>query len=327
MLSRGTRRRALLGSLAALVVTAACAPAPVTSPPVKRPVTTTVATTPTVSPTPVTVVAAGDIACSAADAHFLGGLGDATHCQMKATAARAATLKPAVVLPLGDEQYEAATLPEFEGSYAKSWGRFNAIAHPVPGNHEYVTAGAAGYLAYFGASAAPAGKTWYSFNVGSWHVIALDANCNQVGGCGAHSPQGTWLAADLARSTATCTLAIWHQPTFSSSSAGGVANTLPLWQTVVNGGADLVLNGHRHQYERFAQMNAAGAPSSATGAREIVVGTGGEDLEPFGVALPTSQARSPSFGVLDLQLGQGTYTFRFVGLNGTILDQGTGTCH
>jgi len=272
-------------------------------------------------------VAVGDIACSPVDKHFNGGMGDPTHCQMKATADRAAALKPSAVLPLGDEQYEAGTVAEFQGSYDVSWGRFKAISHPVPGNREYLTTGAAGYRTYFGAAAAPAGTTWYSFNLGSWHIVALDANCNKIGGCGPSSPEGTWLAADLANSRAACTLAMWHQPVFSSSQLGGVANVLPLWQAVVNGGAELVINGHRHLYERFTTMDAAGTADAATGAREIVVGTGGEDLEAFGAIKPTSEARSQSFGVLQLQLGSAGYSFRFVNSSGTVLDHGSGTCH
>ena len=273
------------------------------------------------------MVAAGDVACSPVDKHFNGGLGDATHCQMKATADRAAALNPSIVLPLGDEQYQAGTAAEFQGSYDLSWGRFKAISHPVPGNHEDLTTGAAGYLAYFGAAAAPAGTTWYSFDVGSWHVVALDANCNKIGGCGPSSPEGTWLAADLASSRAVCTLAVWHQPVFSSSQLGGVTNVLPLWQAVVQGGAELVVNGHRHVYERFTTMDSVGAPDPVAGVREIVVGTGGEDLESFGAMKPTSEARAQTFGVLQLQLGSAGYTFRFVGINGTVLDQGSGTCH
>jgi hypothetical protein len=261
------------------------------------------------------------------DANFNGGLGDATHCQMKATADRATILKPSAVIALGDEQYQAGTVPEFQSSYGTSWGRFKAITHPVPGNHEYLTNGAAGYLAYFGAEAEPAGRTWYSFDLGAWHVVALDANCSKIGGCGPSSAEGAWLAADLASSRAACTLAVWHQPAFSSASQGGLTASLPLWRAVVQGGADLVLNGHRHQYERFTTMDADGQPDPTAGVREIVVGTGGEDLESFGAINPTSEARAQSFGVLQLHLGTTGYTFRFVGINGTVLDQGSGTCH
>ena len=276
-------RRGLTGLLAVFGMISACAPPPPGPPGTPPPAGS------------VTVVAAGDIACSPADKNFNGGLGDPTHCQMKATADEVGALQPAAVLPLGDLQYVAATQADFLGSYDLSWGRFKAITRPVVGNHEYITAGAAGYRAYFGAAAAPAGTTWYSFDLGSWHIVALDANCNKIGGCGSGSPEQRWLAGDLASNTAACTLAMWHQPAFSSSVPGDVPGSLPLWQAVVAGGADLVLNGHRHQYERFAAMGAAGT-ASATGAREIVVGTGGDDLEAFGAVKATSEARVQAFG-------------------------------
>jgi hypothetical protein len=245
---------------------------------------------------------------------------------MKATADRASALKPGLVLPLGDEQYQAATASEFAGSYDLTWGRFKAISRPVPGNHEYVSPGAAGYLAYFGQAAEPAGTTWYSFNVAGWHVVALDANCGKIGGCSSTSPEGRWLAADLTANRAVCTLAFWHQPAFSSAQSGGVAASMPLWQAAVAGGVDLILNGHRHLYERFAPADASGRPDSS-GAREIVVGTGGEDLEAFGAASPSSEVRLSAFGVLQLTLTPAAYTFRFVDISGHVGDQGGGSCH
>jgi hypothetical protein len=275
----------------------------------------------------VAAVAAGDIACDPDDAFFNGGLGDATHCQMNATAQTATLLRPSAVLALGDLQYNAGTTAEFRAVYDHSWGQLKAITHPVPGNHEHGTPGAAGYLSYFGAAAAPAGTTWYSFNLGSWDVVALDSTCDKIGGCGRSSPQGRWLAADLAANPTLCTLAIWHHPAFSSARGGGIPGSEPLWNTVVAGGVDLVLNGHRHQYERFAAMGARGSSDPARGAREIVVGTGGNDLEAFGPAVTGSEMRLSTFGVLELTLSATDYTFRFVGIEGSVLDQGNGACH
>ena len=301
----------------AAVLVASCAPPP--GPPV---VTTTTPQT-----AGLTVVAAGDIACDPNDRFFNGGLGDATHCQMNATAKAADALHPSAVLALGDLQYNAGTTAEFLAVYDHSWGQLKAITHPVPGNHEYVTPGAAGYLSYFGAAAAPAGTTWHSFNLGSWHVVALDSNCSKIAGCGASSPQGRWLAADLAANHTLCTLAFWHHPAFSSAPGGGIPGSQPLWNTSVAGGVDLVLNGHRHQYERFAAMAAGGSSNPARGAREIVVGTGGNDLETFGPAVESSEVRLSTFGVLQLTLSATGYTFRFVGIDGSVLDQGNGACH
>ena len=271
------------------------------------------------------MVAAGDIACNPQDRFFNGGLGDATHCQMRATAQLASSPRPAALLPLGDLQYTAGTLPEFQAVYDQSWGQLKAITHPVPGNHEHMTAGAAGYLAYFGAAAAPTGTTWYSFDLGSWHVVALDSTCAKVG-CGPTSAQGRWLAGDLAKDTSLCTLALWHHPAFSSAVDGGIPGSLPLWTAAVAGGVDLVLNGHRHQYERFSPLDANGTSAPAGGTREIVVGTGGNDIEAFGATAPGSEVRIGAFGVLELTLGATGYSFRQLGTDGSVLDQGSGTC-
>jgi Calcineurin-like phosphoesterase len=272
------------------------------------------------------VVAAGDIACDPEDVFFNGGLGDATHCQMNATAQTATSLRPSTVLALGDIQYNAATMADFRAVYDLNWGQLKSITHPVPGNHEYGSPGATGYLSYFGAAAAPAGTTWYSFDLGSWHVVALDSNCDQVGGCGPSSPQGDWLAADLAANPTLCTLALWHHPAFSSARGGGIDGSKPLWNMAVAGGVDLVLNGHRHQYERIAALGTRGSADPARGTREIVVGTGGNDLETFGPAIIGSEVRLATFGVLELTLAATGYTFRFVGIDGSTLDQGNGAC-
>jgi hypothetical protein len=158
-------------------------------------------------------------------------------------------------------------------------------------------------------------------------VVALDSTCSKVAGCGPGSPQGRWLAADLAANHTLCTLAVWHHPAFSSAVDGGIPGAMPLWSAVVAGGADLVLNGHRHHYERFAPMDAGGASDPARGAREIVVGTGGNDLEGFGPPAAGSEVRVASFGVLELRLSLTAYSFRLIGIDGSVLDQGNGSCH
>ena len=249
------------------------------------------------------------------------------HCQMKATADLIGTLQPAAVLPLGDLQYVAATQADFLGSYDLSWGRFKAITHPVAGNHEYLTAGAAGYRAYFGAAATPAGTTWYSFELGSWHVVVLDATCNKIGGCGASSPEQRWLAADLAASTAPCTLALWHQPAFSSSVPGDVPGSLPLWQAVVAGGADLVLNGHRHQYERFATMDANGAPSATAGRARSSWGpaaTTSRRSVPSSRPARSASRRSGCWRSSWPRRATASASWR---IDGTVQDEGGGACH
>jgi hypothetical protein len=272
----------------------------------------------------VTVVAAGDIACDPADGDYNGGLGTATRCRQRATSDLALALSPDAVLLLGDNQYEAGTLAAHNASFAPSWGRLGPKLRPAPGNHEYLTAGAAGYFTYFGAAA---GQGHYAFDLGGWHFISLDANCAEAGGCFQVSPQETWLRQDLAAHAGVCTLAFWHQPRFSSGLHGDDAAYAPFWRALQEGGADVVLNGHDHEYERFALQDAAGAPDAARGLREFVVGTGGKELRPFARLSANSVRRlAHDFGVLRLRLRPGGYDWQFVTEQGTVADAGSAPC-
>lgn len=278
-------------------------------------------------PLPVTVVAAGDIACDPADPNFNGGTGTATACHMLATSNLALSLNPAAVLLLGDNQYENGALAKYQASFDPSWGRLNAITFPVPGNHEYGTLGAQGYYAYFGAAAGDPSQGWYSFDLGDWHLIALNSNCAAVGGCGAASPQGQWLAADLAAHLGVCTLAYWHHPRFSSGPHGNDAASAAFWNLLYGAGADLILNGHDHGYERFAPQSPSAA-ADATGLRELVVGTGGKNLTSVVAVKANSQFRSYfAFGVLELELYGNGYRWRFVADTRMTLDSGQTLCH
>jgi hypothetical protein len=213
-----------------------------------------------------------------------------------------------------------------------------AITHPVPGNHEYFTSGgtdcdptggAAGYFRYFGAAAGDPTRGYYSFDVGTWHLIALNSNCSQVGGCLVGSPEETWLQADLAAHPYSCTLAYWHHPRFTSGVVNNDLEVAPFWQDLYLAGADIVLNGHAHGYERFAPQNPLGIADPADGIREFVVGTGGEDFHAFALPLPLSQVREDdTFGVLTLTLHSGSYDWNFVPEAGKpFTDSGSGTCH
>jgi acid phosphatase type 7 len=274
------------------------------------------------------VMAAGDIACSSADVNFNGGTGTATNCQQKATSDLLMSANPSAVLPLGDEQYDSGTLTEFQGGYDPTWGRKKAITYPAPGNHEYVTAGASGYYTYFGAAAGDPSKGYYSYNVGKWHVVALNSNCSEIGGCNAGSPEEQWLRADLAANTATCTLAYWHHPLFSS---GGTNSFMqPIWQALYDYNADLVLDGHVHSYERFAPQNPSGVYDATRGIREFVVGTGGKSFQAFTTILANSEVHdNTTFGTLKLVLHPTTYDWQFMpdGTSGTFTDSGSGACH
>ncbi|MEA2509737.1 MAG: hypothetical protein QOG21_1819 [Actinomycetota bacterium] len=272
------------------------------------------------------IVAAGDIACSPADT--------TSPCQDQQTAALLAGADR--VLPLGDNQYEAGALSDYLNRYDLSWGRYKSNSSPVPGNHEYITAGAAGYFDYFdgvGAQTGLAGernKGYYSYNLAGWHLIALNANCGLngvVGGCTQSSPQMMWLRSDLANSNATCTLAYWHQPRFSSMTTN--KPMAAAWNLLYADGADVVLNGHQHNYERFAPMTPSGALDNAAGIREFIAGTGGASLSSFPPTYATSQVEnSTSFGVLKITLYPLKYTWQFVPSgNGTFTDSGTARCH
>ena len=268
------------------------------------------------------VVAAGDIACEP------GGQVTATTCQQRATSDRMLAAHPTAVLTLGDEQYVIGRLRSFMSEYGPTWGRALSITHPAPGNHEYDSHGADGFFAYFGGAAGTPDTPWYSFSVGPWHVIALNSECDAVGGCGKGSRQERWLAADLAAHPTRCTLAFWHEPRFSSGGHGNHGAYSAFWDDLYRAGADLVLNGHDHDYERFAPQSPAGVHDDARGIREFVVGTGGKNLRSFRVIRANSQVRLSQFGVLELTLHRDGYAWRFLTVPGHgIGDQGSDACH
>jgi fibronectin type 3 domain-containing protein len=277
----------------------------------------------------------GDIACRS------GKTVDATHCQQAKTGAVVTAAGPTWVLPLGDTQYDSSTSSEYAGSYnTTGWGAVKAISRPAAGNHEYRTPGGSGYYSYFGASAGDPQKGYYSYDVtvpsgGSWHLIALNSECADLGGgsisagCGVGSSQETWLKADLAAHNNVCTIAYWHRPRFSSSSSTpGTSTYVAFWNDLYNAGADLVLNGHAHDYERFAPQTSAGA-ADAKGPVEFVVGTGGDDFQTLGPTGTNSVKRSnTAFGAMKLTLHSNSYDYEFVPAAGySLSDSGSGTCH
>ncbi len=197
------------------------------------------------------------------------------------------------------------------------------------GNHEYGTRDAAGYFSYFGGAAGDPAEGWYSYDLGSWHLIALNSECSHVGGCGAGSAQERWLRADLAAHRTACTLAYWHEPRFSSGQHGDRASYDAFWRDLYDAGAEIVLNGHDHDYERFAPQNPDGRLDLARGIREFVVGTGGASHYHFKKVKPNSEVRgTDTFGVLLLRLGSERYQWQFVpGAGKDLTDSGTGLCH
>ena len=260
----------------------------------------------------------------------LVGAGDIATCGGDADSATAALVEgvPGAVFTAGDNAYENGSVKDFHDCYDPTWGAFKDRTRPSAGNHDWQTKDLAGYLSYFGDAAAPSGTSWYSYDLGAWHVIVLDSDCSNVGGCGADSPQGRWLAADLKASSSLCTLAIWHHPRFSSGFHGNDRSVEPFWSALYASGADLIVNGHDHDYERFAPQDPAGHEDRERGMREFVVGTGGAELRPFVIGRANSELRaSGSFGIIKLDLHQGSYDWHFIPTAGEFTDSGTAPCH
>jgi hypothetical protein len=281
------------------------------------------------------IAASGDIACAPDDASYNGGAGTSTKCR-QASVAGLLSNSLAGILTLGDTQYEDGSLANFNKVYDFSWGGFKGITHPVPGNHEYYTSGASDYFDYFdgiGRTSGSAGKRgagYYSYDIGSWHLIALNSNCGDVA-CTAGSAQEAWLRSDLAAHPAKCTLAYWHHPRFTSGGEGGGNSTFmsPIFKDLYNANADLVLSGHDHDYERFAPQNPSAKLDRTLGIREFVVGSGGKSHHAWGALAANSEVRNnATFGVLRLTLHKASYDWQFVPESGaSFTDSGSGSCH
>ncbi len=297
-------------------------------------------------PDPITLVAAGDIACRPELVET------ATTCRQARTAELVEGLAPNAVAALGDNQYEHGELANFMAVYDPTWGRFRAVTHPAVGNHEYEgdpeRAEAPGYFDYFGAAAGDESEGYYRWQLGQWNVFVLNSgaiNWTRASGgnpslpddcwpvsCAAGSEQEQWLRAELeALPDEACVLAYWHHPRFSSGFGGANQphpETGPLFEALYEHGAELVLTGHSHNYERFAPVTPAGV-ADPDGIRQFVVGTGGRSLhtDTGDPAANSEVLRTDLFGVLELTLEPGAYTARFVTEGGTSVDEASGTCH
>jgi acid phosphatase type 7 len=319
MRSSSAATRVLAAAAGLAVVLSACTTGspPSPGPSSAAPLSSPAASTPS-SPRPVedaVLLAAGDIASCTSS-------GD------EATA-RLLDRLPGTVAVLGDSAYPDGSTSDFARCYEPSWGRHKSRTRPAVGNHEYQTSRAAGYFDYFGPSAGDRRRGYYSYDLGSWHVVVLNSICWVVG-CVAGSAQERWLRADLRASPRTCTLAYWHHPLFTSGANHGPATVMrPLFRTLHEHGVDVVLAGHNHHYERFAPQDPNGRSDPARGIRSFVVGTGGASHYGFGAIAANSEARSSdTFGVLRLALGDGRYDWRFVPVAGSSYsDRGTGRCH
>lgn len=267
----------------------------------------------------------------------LVGAGDIASCKNPEGAQATAKLIeqiPGTVFAAGDLAYEKGSSEDFKNCYDPAWGRFKDRTRPALGNHEYVERTASGYFKYWGAQAGPAGKGYYSYDLGEWHIVVLNTNCSVkvLGGCAAGSPQETWLKEDLAKYPGACILAYGHHALFSSGVFRSHAvhpELKQFWEDLYDAHADLVLAGHEHSYERYAPQDPDGNADSMHGIREIVAGTGGRSHDPLGFATPNSEIRNwETFGVLKLTLSPGAYTWEFIPEEGkSFHDSGTGVCH
>jgi hypothetical protein len=306
------------------------------------------------------VAVAGDVACDPLNPDYNGGLGNGKKCQEVATGQLVRAGSYDAVLALGDLQYDCGGKAAFFSSYDQSWGSFKSITYPTPGNHEYKRrnnstgtdcgglATARGYFDYFTCTAPPVtpctsvpapapgnfGEGYYSFDLGAWHIISLNTNCRFTKGCKAGSPQERWLAADLSahpNAQYPCTLAFWHQPRFASGkTVGADASSAVFWRDLYNAGADLVLNGHLHAYERFAPQDPDASADPGNGITEMIVGSGGEGYQGI-TATPAANSvvrKTKLNGILSLTLRPSGFDWRFVNVPGqTFQDSGSADCH
>jgi hypothetical protein len=264
----------------------------------------------------VVLLAAGDIA-------------DCTNLAGAEATAKILDENAGIVAAIGDLAYPDGTKENFK-CYDQTWGRVKNRTRPAPGNHEFHSQGATFYFEYFGKEAGDPKEGFYSYDLGSWHIISLNSECVEIGGCNEGSREEKWLRADLAAHPATCTLAYFHKPLFSSGGAHGDAPEIrPLYQALYDANADVILSGHDHDYERFAPQDPNGKLDRARGIREFVVGTGGKNHRPFGTPEATSEVRdTTTFGVLKLTLKPAGYDWKFIPEAGkSFTDSGSDSCH
>ena len=263
----------------------------------------------------------------------LVGAGDISICSVPGrseTAALLAQIPFSAIYTAGDNSNESGSIARYSDCFGPTWGQYMSYIHPTAGNHD--ADGIRDYYAYFGAAAGPAGKGWYSFDLGAWHIIMLNTGCKEmVGPCNdaAGSPQELWLKADLAAHHNKCTMAIMHQPRFSSGYHGSYAAQQPFWQDLYNANADVVVDGHDHDYERFAPQDPSGKADPSRGMVEFVAGTGGAELRDFNAPIANSLVRIANvWGIMKFTLHPTSYDWQFIPVAGqTATDSGSADCH
>ncbi|WP_172634561.1 metallophosphoesterase family protein [Anaerolinea thermophila] len=273
--------------------------------------------TPTFTPTPTPAVLAG-----AGDISICGQDGDDQTAQLLMNL-------PGEVFTAGDNSNEQGKPIQYRQCFDASWGRLMSRLHPAPGNHDYGTDEGAPYFAYFGERAGPPGRGYYSYELGAWHILALNSNCEYAGGCGADSEQERWLREDLLSHPNRCTLAYWHHPRWSSGWHGSDARTDAFWRALYDFGAEVVVSGHDHHYERFAPQSPEGERDDLRGIRQFIAGTGGVSLRGYEEIHPLSEVRyNDTFGVLVFILYPDRYEWQFLSVDGArVIDSGSDECH
>jgi calcineurin-like phosphoesterase family protein len=274
------------------------------------------------------IAAAGDIACDPSSSKFHNGQGTSSACKARSTGDLILSEPVDAVLALGDNQYQCGGYNAYLQSFDPAWGRFKAMIHPVPGDNEYETSGtdcasgAAGYFRYFGAAAGDS-RGDSAFTLGTWRLVGLNAECGHAGGCGSSSPQATFLRSQLG--AAQCTLVYWHQPYYNGTSRTA-SSYRAFWDILYSGNADVVLNGHLHNYSRFAPQDAGGHVDAVRGVRQFIVGTGGRSLFSLD-GTHNVEKTAKQYGILELRLHPTGYNWSFVNTAGTIVDSGAADCH
>ena len=275
--------------------------------------TPTTSPTITATPTPVTLAAVADIAICGQESD-------------DQTAALIADWNAEIIIA-GDANNEDGTLWQYQNCFEPSWGQYFDKIHTVAGNHDYYSDPINNYYTYFGDRAGEAGKGYYSFDLGDWHIVGLNSNCGYVP-CGASSEQVAWLKQDLAENQDRCTLAFWHVPRWNSGPAKHANWVQPFWYELYKGGAEIVINGHDHHYERTGKIDAEGLPDKQNGLIEFIVGTGGaghyylEDAFAFSEKMIFGE-----FGVLKLTLEPERFQWQFISIENEVLDEGESDCH
>lgn len=262
----------------------------------------------------------------------LVGAGDIAVCDIPEPSLATARLLeniPGTIFSAGDSSNDHGLPEQYDLCFQPAWGSFKERIRPAAGNHDYVYTGGEPYHTYYGPAAGPVGSGYYSYELGSWHIIVLNSNCDWIGGCEAGSAMHSWLLNDLASHPTHCSLAYWHHALYSSGLHGPIDTVKPFWETLYSAGAELVINGHDHHYERFTPQTPHGTADPDFGIRQFIVGTGGAPLYPL-EAPPINNSEitiDTAHGVLKLTLYPDHYDWQFIGVNNQVLDSGTSPCH